>query len=68
MMMSSKFIRNAHLATIFFHILIAVCVIVLTYYDNDPGLYITGSLLGATSLLSLVPILQTDYTCDKLKQ
>lgn len=57
---SRKMFVWAHVLTIIFHLVIAALVIYAAYSgsDNKTLLYTVGSILGAMSLLSLVPVLR----------
>ena len=57
---SKRLFINAHLLTIFFHIILAVCIFIFAGHDWDP-LYnqICASILFVVSILALSPILYT---------
>ena len=66
-MTSSKTtIRNGHLVTIFVHLIMALLILWFVYKDNKMGAYVVGGLLLGISFLAFIPILQSDYECEKV--
>jgi hypothetical protein len=64
--MSGRTIRNGHLATIAVHYIFVILLSLFNATDNQTGLQITIGSLGFMTALSLIPILTTRSTCQRV--
>lgn len=65
MQVSSKSITISHIIAIIIHILLALGIAYAEYRQSKNWVYGLAGFLGLMSVLGLIPIVKSEYSCTK---